>query len=84
MKGSQQSRLTVIEIQCSDLSATIVQQAWSRREARHAGNGDDVTFLLLEHARKELLDQDKVRNQIDFEDLIEEHRGRVKNRLAGA
>lgn len=43
-----------------------------------------MAFLLLEHAWKELFDQDEVRDKVDFEDLVEEHRRCVKNGLAGS
>ena len=43
-----------------------------------------MTFLLLEHARKELLDENEVGDEVDFENLFEEHRWRIEYSLARA
>lgn len=43
-----------------------------------------MTLLHVKHSRKEFFDQDEVRDKIDLEDLVEEHRGSVEYSLAGA
>ena len=63
-------RLTVVEVQRSDLGAAVIEEAWRRDEARRRGDGDNVPLALREHPRQEFLDQHKVRYQVHLEESL--------------
>lgn len=58
---------TFCEIQLGDLGAGIVNQPCGGDKRRHRCNGNDMALLPLKHAREELADQHKVRDQIYLE-----------------
>jgi hypothetical protein len=76
--------LTIVQIEHADLCATIVEKPRSSDEASHTSNADDVTLLHIKHTRKELFDQHEVRNNVDLEDLVKEHAGRIEHVLSRA
>ena len=55
------------EIQSSDLRAAIVHETLVGHETGHGGDRHDVALLCFQHAREELLDQDEVGGEVDFE-----------------
>ena len=77
-------RPTIVEVQSTDLSATVIEQTWCGNEAGHAGNGNYMALLLLKHSRKEFFDQYEMRDKVDLEDLVEEHRRCIEDGLSGA
>lgn len=62
--------LTFVEKQRPDLGAAIIHKARRGVETGHGGYSNNMTFACLKHARKKLLDQDKMRREVDFENPV--------------
>jgi hypothetical protein len=58
--GKMGESYTVVEVQSSDFGAAVVKEARCGEETGHRGDGDNVAFLHLEHARKKLSDENKM------------------------
>ena len=62
---------TFVQREHARFRCAVVGQTCRSEVACHAGEGEDVALLLLEHGREELLDQRPVAEQIHAEDLLE-------------
>lgn len=62
----------LVERESAGFGACIVCHLADGNEAGHAGNSDHMAVVLLDHARQELLDSEKVRNSVHLEGLPDE------------
>lgn len=53
------------------LTGAVIDQSRHGDEARCAGDGDDLAFLLSDHVRQERLDGVKIAEEVDAEELLQ-------------
>lgn len=71
---------TLVETPSGDFSVAVWHKSRSRSESSHRCNGHHMTFLILRHGRKELLNGIVMRNDVDIEHLAQTRFTLLQNR----